>query len=72
VAEMNFEALPFAKISTGDSARLRQCVRSSEWVRARFRVFLCSRCACLFASDLNCVQLWIALFVELQVLETFN
>jgi len=26
----------------------------------------------IFASDINCVQLWIALFVELQVLETFN
>ena len=28
MAEMNFEALPFAKISTGDSARLRVCVRA--------------------------------------------
>jgi hypothetical protein len=72
VAEMNFEALPFAKISTGDSACLRVRVCIFVCARARFRVFLCSRCACYFASDINCVQLWIALFVELQVLETFN
>ena len=54
----------------------RQCVSACACAllcaRARFRVFLCSRCACYFASDINCVQLWIALFVELQVLETFN
>ena len=71
---MNFEALPFAKISTGDSAclRVRVCALFCVRARARFRVFLCSRCACHFTSDINCVQPWIALFVELQVLETFN
>ena len=55
-----------------ETVRVCVCVCAFLCARARFRVFLCSRCACYFASDINCVQLWIALFVELQVLETFN
>ena len=39
MAEMNFEALPFAKISTGGSACLR--VRVCIFVCARALVFAC-------------------------------